>query len=63
MTSKPNLPHEAEVVVIGGGVVGCSIAYHLSKKNIDTVLLERKSLTCGTTWHAAGLVGLSLIHI
>ena len=57
MTSKPNLPHEAEVVVIGGGVVGCSIAYHLSKKNIDTVLLERKSLTCGTTWHAAGLVG------
>ena len=46
-----------EVVVIGGGVVGCSVAYHLSKKNIDTVLLERKSLTCGTTWHAAGLVG------
>lgn len=53
-----NIPGRAEVIVIGGGVVGCSIAYHLTKIGItDVVLLERKQLTCGTTWHAAGLVG------
>ena len=52
------LPSRADVVIIGGGVVGCSIAYHLTKLGIrDVVLLERKQLTCGTTWHAAGLVG------
>ncbi|TSD56896.1 FAD-dependent oxidoreductase [Variovorax sp. KBS0712] len=52
------LPSHAEVVIIGGGVVGCSIAYHLTKLGIrDVVLLERKQLTSGTTWHAAGLVG------
>ena len=52
------LPDHAQVVVIGGGVVGCSVAYHLTKVGIsDTVLLERKQLTSGTTWHAAGLVG------
>lgn len=52
------LPSQADVVIIGGGVVGCSIAYHLTKLGIrDVVLLERKQLTCGTTWHAAGLVG------
>jgi 4-methylaminobutanoate oxidase (formaldehyde-forming) len=51
-------PSSAQVVVIGGGVVGASIAYHLTKIGItDVVLLERKQLTCGTTWHAAGLVG------
>lgn len=45
-------------MVIGGGVIGCSIAYHLTKLGIrDVALLERKQLTCGTTWHAAGLVG------
>ena len=45
------------VVVIGGGVIGCSVAYHLTKLGIsDIVLLERRQLTCGTTWHAAGLV-------
>jgi 4-methylaminobutanoate oxidase (formaldehyde-forming) len=55
--SKP-LPERADVVIIGGGIVGASIAYHLTKIGItDTVLLERKQLTCGTTWHAAGLVG------
>jgi 4-methylaminobutanoate oxidase (formaldehyde-forming) len=52
------IPSRADVVIIGGGVVGCSIAYHLTKLGIrDVVLLERKQLTCGTTWHAAGLVG------
>jgi len=52
------LPPRADVVIIGGGIVGCSIAYHLTKIGItDVVLLERRQLTCGTTWHAAGLVG------
>jgi glycine cleavage system aminomethyltransferase T/glycine/D-amino acid oxidase-like deaminating enzyme len=52
------LPTQARVVIIGGGVVGCSIAYHLTKMGWnDVVLLERKRLTSGTTWHAAGLVG------
>jgi glycine cleavage system T protein len=54
----PSLPAHARIVIIGGGVVGCSIAYHLAKLGItDVVLLERKQLTSGTTWHAAGLVG------
>ncbi|GAC1612290.1 MAG: FAD-dependent oxidoreductase [Novosphingobium sp.] len=52
------LPRKARVVIIGGGVIGCSIAYHLTKIGWDdVVLLERKQLTSGTTWHAAGLVG------
>jgi 4-methylaminobutanoate oxidase (formaldehyde-forming) len=53
-----SLPARADVVIIGGGIVGASIAYHLAKIGItNTVLLERKQLTSGTTWHAAGLVG------
>lgn len=53
-----NLPTKARVVIIGGGVVGCSVAYHLAKLGWrDVVLLERKQLTSGTTWHAAGLIG------
>ncbi|MFM7432183.1 MAG: NAD(P)/FAD-dependent oxidoreductase, partial [Gammaproteobacteria bacterium] len=53
-----SLPSHANVVIVGGGIAGCSIAYHLTKIGIsDVVLLERKQLTCGTTWHAAGLVG------
>ncbi len=52
------IPNQARVVIIGGGVVGCSLAYHLTKLGWrDVVLLERKQLTSGTTWHAAGLVG------
>ncbi len=52
------LPATARAVIIGGGVSGCSLAYHLGKLGWkDVVLLERKQLTCGTTWHAAGLVG------
>ncbi len=51
------LPTKARVVIIGGGVIGCSVAYHLAKKGwTDIVLLERKQLTSGTTWHAAGLI-------
>ncbi len=52
-----SLPTQARVVIIGGGVVGCSVAYHLTKLGWkDVVLLERKQLTSGTTWHAAGLI-------
>ncbi|KTE24064.1 MULTISPECIES: FAD-dependent oxidoreductase [unclassified Sphingopyxis] len=53
----PSIPRRAKVVIVGGGVIGCSIAYHLTKLGWqDVVLLERKQLTCGTTWHAAGLL-------
>ena len=53
-----DLPTRARVVIVGGGVIGCSVAYHLAKIGWnDVVLLERKQLTSGTTWHAAGLVG------
>ncbi|MEJ6404101.1 GcvT family protein [Yoonia sp. 2307UL14-13] len=51
------IPSAARVVIVGGGVIGCSVAYHLAKLGWkDVVLLERKQLTCGTTWHAAGLI-------
>ena len=53
-----NLPSETEIVIIGGGVIGCSTAFHLTQLGYkDIHLLERRELTCGTTWHAAGLVG------
>ena len=59
MSSMSDLPDDAEIIIIGGGIVGCSIAYHLAKKGVkDVVLIERKQLTCGTTWHAAGLVSM-----
>ena len=49
--------NRVEVLIVGGGVAGVSIAYHLAKLGItDVMLCERKQLTCGTTWHAAGLV-------
>lgn len=52
-----DIPERARVVIIGGGVIGCSVAYHLTKLGWqDVVLLERKQLTSGTTWHAAGLI-------
>ena len=52
-----DIPNQARVVIIGGGVIGCSVAYHLAKQGWkDIVLLERKQLTSGTTWHAAGLI-------
>jgi heterotetrameric sarcosine oxidase gamma subunit len=52
------IPPKARAVVIGGGVSGCSVAYHLAKAGwTDVVLLERRKLTSGTTWHAAGLIG------
>lgn len=51
------LPDRAQVVVVGGGIVGCSIAYHLTRRGVtDVLLLEQGQLTGGTTWHAAGLV-------
>ncbi len=53
----PQLPDRARVVVIGGGVIGCSVAYHLAHAGwTDVLLLERDRLTSGTTWHAAGLM-------
>src|SRR5258705_6075246 len=52
------LPDRAQVVIIGGGVIGTSVAYHLTKLGYtDVVLLEQGQLSSGTTWHAAGLVG------
>ena len=73
-----SLPNEVQIIIIGGGIIGCSVAYHLAKEGAkDILLLERGQLTCGSTFHAAGLVGqlrssanitqvlknLSLIHI
>ena len=51
------LPAAAEVIVVGGGIIGCSVAYHLAKRGGEVLLLERHKFTSGSTWHAAGLVG------
>ena len=57
MTTDPQLPDRAQVVIVGGGVIGCSIAYHLAQLGwTDVLLLEQHRLTAGTTWHAAGLI-------
>src|SRR5665811_345883 len=54
---RPEIPQRARVVIVGGGIIGCSIAYHLVRRGItDVLLLEQNQLTGGTTWHAAGLV-------
>src|SRR6187200_3301599 len=56
MTSQ--LPAQTKVVIVGGGIIGCSIAYHLTLLGWkDVVLLEQNTLAGGTTWHAAGLIG------
>ncbi len=58
-----DLPARARVVIVGGGVIGCSIAYHLTKLGVsDVVLLEKHELTAGTTWHAAGLITSAGYH-
>ena len=55
--AQPSLPEHARVVIIGGGIIGCSVAYHLADMGCSEVLLlERDQLTSGTTWHAAGLM-------
>src|SRR6266700_2878787 len=57
-TGSAPLPSRAHVVIIGGGVIGTSVAYHLTLRGVtDVLLLEQGQLSCGTTWHAAGLVG------
>ncbi|MDX8481543.1 FAD-dependent oxidoreductase [Mesorhizobium sp. VK24D] len=58
MSTRASFPTQARVVIIGGGVIGCSVAYHLTKLGwSDVVLVEQGQLSGGTTWHAAGLVG------
>ena len=58
-----DVPQRAQVVIVGGGAVGCSVAYHLAKLGwTDVVLLEQGQLSCGTTWHAAGVVGQLRTH-
>jgi len=53
-----SLPSSAKVIIVGGGIVGCSVAYHLGQMGwSDVLLLERAKLSSGSTWHAAGLVG------
>jgi len=57
------LPNRARVVIVGGGVIGCSIAYHLTKLGVkDVLLIEKDQLTAGTTWHAAGLITSAGYH-
>ena len=53
--TKP-LPSDVNVAIVGGGIVGCATAYHLARAGWSVALFERKKLTSGTTWHAAGLV-------
>ena len=57
MSATPKPPSQADVVIVGGGLIGVSIAYHLAQRGVQATVLERKQLACGTTWHAAGIVG------
>ena len=53
-----SLPSQAQFVVVGGGIIGCSTAYHLARDHkADVIVLEQGKVTSGSTWHAAGLVG------
>ncbi|MCL4676752.1 MAG: FAD-dependent oxidoreductase, partial [Pararhodobacter sp.] len=54
---KPTLPPTSPVVIIGGGIIGVSTLYHLAHRGVLAVLIERRKLASGTTWHAAGIVG------
>ena len=57
VAAATDLPARAEVIIVGGGIIGCSVAYHLTRRGItDVLVLEQGALTSGTTWHAAGLV-------
>jgi len=61
-TLKQPLPKQAKVIIVGGGIIGCSVAYHLAKLGWNNlVVLERDQLTSGTTWHAAGLIVSGLL--
>jgi len=61
-TKNKSIPKHAKVVIVGGGIIGCSVAYHLTKLGwTDVVVLERDQLTSGTTWHAAGLIVSGLL--
>src|SRR5258708_4167017 len=63
MMTTSDIPQRARVVIVGGGAVGCSVAYHLCQLGwTDVVLLEQGQLSCGTTWHAAGGVGQLRTH-
>ncbi len=63
INATAGVPKHARIVIIGGGIMGCSVAYHLARLGqTDVVLLEQGRLTCGTTWHAAGLVGQLRSH-
>ena len=50
------MPSETDVIVIGGGAIGCSTLYHLSTMGVNAILLEKDQITAGTTWHSAGLL-------
>ena len=62
--STTQLPSSAKIVIVGGGIVGASVAYHLGAMGLtDVLLLERGKLTSGSTWHAAGLKGTGSHHV